>query len=45
MPEHFLCREGDVHVLVYDLSRVPNKQLVAELATILGISLVVATES
>ena len=33
-PEHFQCIQGDqpVSVMVYDLTRVPNKQLVAELA-------------
>ena len=36
VPEHFQCLEGDKPVLVYDLSSVPNKQLVAELARRLG---------
>ena len=36
VPEHFQCFEGDKPVLVYDLSSVPNKQLVAELARRLG---------
>ena len=37
-PEHFQCFEGDqpVSVMVYDLTRVPNKQLLAELARRLG---------
>ena len=37
-PEHFQCFEGDkpVSVVVYDLSSVPNNQLVAELARRLG---------
>ena len=36
VPEHFQCFEGGKPVLVYDLSPVPNKQLVAELARRLG---------
>ena len=35
-PEHFQCFEGDKPVVVYDLSSVPNNQLVAELARRLG---------
>ena len=37
-PEHFQCFVGDkpVSVVVYDLSSVPNNQLVAELARRLG---------
>ena len=33
-PEHFQCIQGDqpVSVMVYDLTRVPNKQLLAEIA-------------
>ena len=36
VPEHFQCFEGDKPVLVYNLTSVPNKQLVAELARRLG---------